>query len=152
MNIEFLESEIIPQREKEIANGKDAWWTKDPIYVVYDLTEHVTTYDSEYSFCCTLSEKENEHGRYVCYDEDGGIINEWEEWYESEYSEFIEDYDNPEITRFFCDRFVAVFFTRKAAEEYMQYQSHNLSDNAFIYVHNVWYSNYEMDNLLTSKK
>lgn len=140
MNLEFLKDEIIPQRDKEIEEWEPTWWTRNPIYIIYDITTIVTTIDNEYSNLedCNLFWYEPENWEYKADDE---YIEEYE-W---------ENNDNGDCTRFYLDRFVAMFFTRKAAEEYLKYQKHNLSGRAYIYVHNVWYSNREMDGLLDNK-
>ena len=142
MNLDFLKNEIIPQREKEIEEWKNAW-TRHPIYVVYNVIESYTTLDNEYSNLEDLT--------LYWYEPEDWYFKWEEEWWDSEDFEWIEDYDNATCTKFFRDVFTAIFFTRKWAEEYMKYQSHNLSDKAYIYTHYSWYANQEMDRLLDSK-
>ncbi len=142
MDIKYLQEKIIPQREKEIEEWKNAS-TRQPIYIVYNVVESCTTFDSHYSNLedLTLHQYKPEHWYF-----------KWEkEGWDSEDYEWVEDYENAEISKFFRDVFTAIFFTRKWAEEYMKYQSHNLSDKAYIYTHCSGYANHEMDSLLNNK-
>lgn len=146
INLDYLKNEIIPQREKEI-QGKNGF-TRQPIYIVYDVVESVTTRDDEYSNLenCNLHWYKSKSWRFVSYDEDWNIIEADEDWFDSEDCEFVEwDWD---ISVFYIDIFIAIFLTRKWAEEYLKYQSHNLTDKAYIYTHYSWYANQEMNNLL----
>jgi hypothetical protein len=52
-----------------------------------------------------------------------------------------------EVTHFFTDRIIAFFLTSKGANDYLQYQSHNLQ-NAYVYVFYSGYGNREMDKIL----
>jgi len=105
MNLNYLIDTIIPQREKEIEEGKNAG-TRQPIYVVLDLQEHAISGHTDYSLITNHKGKRLEHGY--------------------------------------------IFLTRKAAEEYMEYQRHNLRD-AYIYTFYSGYRNLEMDSLLNDK-
>ena len=136
MNINYLQNVILPQREKEIAEGKNLA-TANPIYVVLDLVEHVVSGHSEYSSITNSRGLAFEYG-YVDSDLDFEC---------REFSETKEEMTDPEkITRFYTDRFVAFFLTSKAAYEYIEYQHHNLT-NPYIYVFTPGYRNEEMDNL-----
>lgn len=137
MNLEFLKNEIIPKREKEIEEWKNLA-TRQPIYIVYDVDEYYTTYDEQYSCLemCSYKEISRVHGR---------VVDDGDQW------EFIEDNEDPELTKFYKDRYVAIFLTSEAAYDYMKYQSHNLSKRAYVYVEYTWYANRQMDLLLENK-
>lgn len=138
MNIDYLKTEIIPQRKKEIEEGANLG-TAEPIYVVIDLQENYCEGHSGFTLITTVSNKEKEFG----------YIDEDLDYEEKEFKAEPDGMKYPtEVTRFFTDRYVAFFLTSKAAHEYMQYQSHNLSDNAFVYVFHCGYRNNEMYNLL----
>jgi hypothetical protein len=140
MNLNYLIDTIIPQREKEIEEGKNAG-TRQPIYVVLDLQEHAISGHTDYSLITNHKGKRLEHG-YIDLELD------------SESREFNIGFKrmlNPEkVTRFWTDKIIAFFLTRKAAEEYMEYQRHNLRD-AYIYTFYSGYRNLEMDSLLNDK-
>lgn len=134
MNIKYLQEVIIPQREKEIEEGKNAG-TRQPIYVVFNTRESIAFDHVELNYR-TYSGKSYEYG-YFDIDED--------------YREFKSSkrgMSRPEpCTRFYTDEIVAFFLTRKGAEEYLQYQSHNLTE-PYIYTFYSGYANEEMDKLL----
>lgn len=139
MNLEYLKNKIIPQRKKEIENGENAC-TAQPIYIVYN-TEHdfISGHDDEGWYGgSTLVGKTSEVG-YI----DTGV--------DSEDRDFCKDSDEmitpEEVTKIYSQRFTALFFTRKGAEDYLKYQKHNLTE-PFIYTHYSGYANREMDDLL----
>jgi len=139
MNLKYLTTEILPKREQEIKEGKNLA-TAQPIYVVYDLIES---------------------GAFG-HVEIGGVQNhkgkEYQEGYIDKAEDEIEFYVNKElltepeeITRFWTDRLVAIFLTSEAAHDYLKYQSHNLSSEAYVYVHYTGYANKQMNKLLNGK-
>ena len=136
MNIEYLTKEILPVREQEIKDGKNAA-TRQPLYVVLDLVEHLCSDHSDYSMMLNLKGVDAEFG-YI----DTAL--------DTEDQEFCETEDGMEngaaVTRFYTDRFVAFFLTRAAAEDYLKYQSHNLT-GGYVYVFYTGYRNHQMDNL-----
>jgi hypothetical protein len=140
MNIDYLQKEIIPQREKEIEEGKNAA-TSQPIYVVLDLSENFVSEHSEYTGLTNLRGWPMEFG-YI------------DESLDSEYREFSQtDKKMKEpvaVTKFYTDRIVAFFLTSKAAHEYLEYQKHNLH-SGYVYVFHSGYRNIEMDTLLSGK-
>lgn len=141
MNIKYLKNVVIPQRELEIEQGKNAC-TRQPIYVVLDLKVHYC-YGHVDILCNTnLKDVEFEYG-YVDWNLD------------SEDQKFCKSNkrmkEPQEITQFYTDKIIAFFLTCKAANEYMQYQKHNLSKNAYVYTFYSGYGNKEMDNLLDNK-
>lgn len=140
MNLDYLKNVIIPQREKEIAEGKNSG-TQQPIYVVLDLDWFPVSTHSDYSVTPNNMGKPCEYG-YVDLYEDA-------ECREFKISE--EGMKKPdEITKIYFDRIIAFFLTSKAAHEYIEYQSHNLK-NPYVYVFYSGYRNIEMDNLLQGK-
>ena len=56
-----------------------------------------------------------------------------------------------EVTEFFTDVLIAFFLTRKGADDYLEYQKHNLTNEAYIYTFYSGYANREMDNILNGK-
>jgi hypothetical protein len=138
MNIDYLQKEIIPQRNREIEDGKNLD-TRQPIYVVMDMRTHITEGHSEYLH--TTNEKDREkvwgYADFSLYPE------------EREFKKTAKGMEQPkEITEFYTDHPVAFFLTSRAAYEYLQYQRHNLSKEAYVYVFHSGYRNREMDNLL----
>jgi hypothetical protein len=139
MNLNYLQSEILPKREQEIKEGKNLS-TKQPIYVVLDLQENFCSGHSEYKSSTNYKGKEWEEG-YI----DIGLDFE-----ERKFCESDEKMEKPEkITKFYTDRIVAFFLTSEAAHYYLEYQSHNLRD-AYAYVFYSGYRNIQMDNLLNN--
>ena len=135
MNVEYLKNEILPQRAKEIEDGKNLG-TRQPIYVVLDLYENYCSGHSDYSSPTNYKDKEWELGYF-------------DDSLEAEEKEFCDTYkgmESPvEVTRFYTDRIIAFFLTSEAAHDYLKYQAHNLNN---VYVFYSGYANYQMDKLL----
>lgn len=139
MNYNYLKKVLIPQRELEIKNG-DNLGTRQPIYVVMDLQEHITSRDEDFTLHCNLKDIPSENGYYDQAED------------EPEFTTSSDGMKDPvEVTRFFTDRFIAFFLTSKGAHEYLKYQAHNLSKRAYVYVFSSGYRNNEMDSLLDNK-
>lgn len=137
MDIEFLKTEILPTREKEIQEGKNLG-TAQPIYVVLDAMENVFSGHTEFSPITNHRSLPVELG-YL----DMSLDCEEREFCESE-----NDMKEPEmVTKFYTDRVAAFFLTSEAAHDYLKYQSHNLRKPC-VYVFHSGYRNWEMDNLL----
>lgn len=137
MDLNYLQSEIIPQREQEIKDGKNLA-TRQPIYVVLDLQENYCSGHSDYETST------NYRGRGW----EKGYIDTSLDCEQIEFRKTDEGMEMPEeVTRFFTDRIFAFFLTSDAAHEYLKYQSHNLSD-AYVYVFYSGYGNSQMDKLL----
>jgi hypothetical protein len=135
MNLKYLKEVIIPQRKKEIEEGKNAG-TANPIYVVLDLNEHVVSGHSDYYLGTNLKEVPCKFG----------YLDTLLDTERIKFRETNKGMKQPEdVTQFFTDRIIAFFLTRKGAEEYLKYQSHNLSKHAYIYVFTPGYGNYEAD-------
>lgn len=125
--IDFLK-EIKAERKKEETA------TRTPVYIVYDLVERfIAGHNDDYELTPNLRRKQKEFGY---------LVGEDSEDFEFAYERDTEE--DEEFTRYWTDRFVAMFFTRKAAKEYMQYQKHNLSD-PYIYEEYPGYHNRQMD-------
>lgn len=141
MNLDYLKNEIIPQRENEIKSGKNAC-TAQPIYVVFDLIPtYLGGHDPEgWSNTDMLNNKRK-----------SGIEGYLDTGIDCEDREFCEDSTGmispDEVTEVYYDRFVAFFLTRKGAEDYLEYQRHNLSD-PYIYTFHSGYANKEMNQFL----
>lgn len=135
MNIQYLQEVIIPQREKEIKEGRNAH-TKQPIYVVMSVQENIVLNHVDIDDC-NYCGKQSKMGYYDLF-------------LDSENREFSESDEGMKnaipCTQYFTDKIVAFFLTRKAAEEYLEYQKHNLYES-FIYVFYSGYKNREMDML-----
>jgi hypothetical protein len=129
-------------RLTEIAEGKNDC-TRNPIYIVYQLTTSVAPHDWDRD----VSTSECFTDKFGRFDEDGSLID---------YSEFAdEDFDNDypiehpeygELTQTFRvgyhDVFVAAFFTRQAAQKFIE-DDDNLK-SPFIYVEYIHHKNTEM--------
>lgn len=137
MNTRFLQDVIIPQRDKEMGNGEHGG-TNQPIYVVLDLWERFCTGHSDIPMDFNYKGEKEEYG-YI----DMALEDDDRKFHYTD-----EEMEEPEaVTRFFVDEVVAFFFTKKAANEYMGYQSHNLS-NPYLYIFHSGKQNHEMDMLL----
>ena len=140
MDLKYLEEVVIPQREKEIEEGKNAC-TAQPIYVVLDLEMQVVDDHIEMPSSTNLRQKECEIG-YVDDVLDGECI---------EFKKTKKGMEAPRaLTQFYTDKFVAFFLTRKGADEYLRYQSHNMKE-PYIYTFYSGYGNREMDAILKNK-
>lgn len=137
MNFNYLHNNIIPQREKEIKEGKNAA-TRQPIYVVLELQANVIEGHSDLFINTNYKGVEKVSG-YV----DDVLDTEDMEFCETDY----RMKQPKEFTKFYTDRIIAFFLTSKGAHDYLKYQSHNLGD-AYVYVFYSGYDNREMDNLL----
>jgi hypothetical protein len=138
-DINYLTTELLPKRAQEITDGKN-YSTRQPIYVVLDLQENIFSGHSEYDPTTNYKGKEKEEG-YV----DLAVEPE-----DREFSVSDEGMKEPEeITRFWTDRIIAFFLTSGGANEYLEYQKHNLGE-AYVYVFYSGYGNQEMDKLLNN--
>jgi hypothetical protein len=139
MDLNYL-NEILLIREQEIKDGKNLS-TKQPIYVVLELQKNYCSGHSEYESNTNYKGKTGEHG-YI----DISLDDE-----EREFSETADGMQEPEeVTSFYTDRIIAFFLTSEAAHDYLQYQSHNLSDG-YVYVFYSGYGNRQMDKLLSGQ-
>ncbi len=138
MDINYLQTEILPVRAKEIEEGKNLG-TAQPIYVVLDLQENICSGHNQYSTNRTNHKGERPKWGYKSCN------------YSPELSEFSTTKDglrNPEpVTLFYTDRIIAFFLTSEAAHAYLQHQAHNLK-NPYVYVFYSGYGNFQMDKLL----
>lgn len=141
MNLKYLTEKIIPQRNLEIDSGENLSTAK-PIYVVMNSIETIVSGHSEFSPSTDMKDSSMDHG-YI----DLGVDAESRKFQDTD-----EDMLWPEkVTRFFVDRPVAFFLTKKAAREYISYQAHNLT-NPYLYVFSAGYRNHEMNNLLNNER
>ncbi len=138
MNIKYLNDYIIPQREEEVNLGYN-FATNNPIYIVFDLIERITSEHSDYDLTCNYADKPMTFG-YIDTALDEPVFSE---------SNF--EMESPEeVTKFYTDRVVSIFLTYKSAREYLEYQKHNM-ENPYIYCFNAGYRNIEADNLFNKK-
>lgn len=137
MDLNYLQNEIIPLREKEIKEGKNQA-TRQPIYLVLDLQENIVSGHSDYSA----------YTNYKGLNQEFGYIDDFLDSEDIEFNKTSYKMRRPvEVTRFFTDRIIAFFLTSKGANDYLEYQSHNLK-NAYVYVFYSGYGNREMDKIL----
>lgn len=143
-DLSYLVNEVLPQRYKEINEGKnDA--TRHPIYVVLDLREcAVEGHITHITPITNYKEKPLEIG-YVeraqrGNDDDDEIDNDT--FYTTDEGMLKPE----EVTRFWVDSIVAFFLTKKDAEDYLKYQAHNLNE-PYIYTFCMGYSNWHLDKL-----
>lgn len=138
MNLEYLKSEILPVREREIAEGKNLA-TSPPIYIVYSLDQQLV-----YGHVEGLG-----HFSKSGVGSTFGYIEQGFDWDDSDFSEHESDLTNPEkITLFYTDRYVALFLTSEAAYDYLKYQAHNMN-KPFVYVEHTGYANHQMNGLFS---
>ena len=139
MNIKYLQEEIIPQREKEIAEGMNEG-TRQPIYVVMDVVKNIV-FDHIVFDHVFYNGIEPKIGYYdVAADPEHRVFKESKNGMKNPYP----------CTVIYLDKIVSFFLTRKGAEEYLEYQKHNLNEG-YIYTFYSGYGNKEMDKLLDDK-
>jgi hypothetical protein len=137
MDINYLQTEILPMREKEIRQGKNLA-TRQPIYVVLSMQENYVSGHSEYT----------PSTNYRGWDWQNGYIDEALDHEDRVFKQTDKRMKKPfEVTKFFTERIIAFFLTSKAAHDYLKYQKHNLN-NGYVYVFYSGYANQEMDKLL----
>lgn len=136
MDLKYLK-DTLEIREREIKEGKNLS-TRQPIYVVLDLVyQYINGHDNDYLHNTNYKGRPEEFG-YIDHDADSE---------DRVFNTSSEGMSSPvEVTRFFTDRIIAFFLTNEAAEAYLEYQSHNLSD-AYVYVFYSGYGNRQMDRL-----
>ncbi len=138
MDINYLQTEILPIRAKEIEEGKNLG-TRQPIYVVLDL---------QYNVCSGFNQYYSNTTNYKGVQPKFGYIDSA---IEPELRKFRISGDGmmkPEkVTLFYIDRIIAFFLTSEAAHAYLQHQAHNLK-NPYVYVFYSGYGNFQMDKLL----
>ena len=135
MNLQYLKDVIIPQRKKEIKEGKNLA-IANPIYVVYSLIEQ------ECSGHPNILPATNNLSIWPEY---GYVDKEVED---REFCRVPDGMIDPcKVTKFWTSHLVAIFLTSKAAHEYLKYQAHNLTQG-YVYVHTPGYANREMELLL----
>lgn len=141
MNIDYLKNQILPQREKEIKEGKNLATTQ-PIYLVLDLISHVV-----YGHVDLAGHVFNNKGKQSEHGWADAAIDSEDRTFELS-PKFMK---KPEQwTQFYTDTTKAYFLTSQAAHEYLKYQSHNLKD-PYVYVDYSGYGNKQMDALLNGK-
>ena len=138
MDLNYLVNELLPQRKKEIKQGKNLS-TRQPIYVVLDLYENICSGHTDYPMTVN----------YKCIEPKHGYIDENSE--EPVFKLTDKGMVSPaEVTQFFTDRICAFFLTSNAAYEYLKYQKHNMN-KPYVYVFYSGYANREMDLLLNNE-
>lgn len=133
MNWKHLKG-LLNQRNTEIGEGLNLA-TFPPVYVVLSLVECVAFGHVEISSGTNRKGWDCEEGYFDRDDTETG------------FHKTADGLSSPEeVTRFWIDCPDAFFITRKGAEEYLKYQSHNLA-NAYLYVFHTGYANHEMNEL-----
>ena len=139
MNIDYLVEEVLPQRAKEIAEGKNCA-TRQPIYVVLSLIEH----------CCSGHNDYSMNTNYKGINAEFGYIDTSADPEDRKFNESDSEMIKPEaVTKYYTDSIIAFFLTSQAAHDYLKYQSHNLNDG-YVYVFYSGYRNIQMDKLLNN--
>ncbi len=120
---------IMGERKQEIAENKNGY-TTDPLYVVYQSAESISSSDDYQLGTSKFSEYQNDHYRRYTEDGESFICDFDPEWLE--YADFesvtVDDVEYKEVVR--CgihDVFVTVCFTRAAAEAFIEREKHNLT-------------------------
>lgn len=136
MDLNYLQTEILPKREQEIKDGKNLS-TKQPIYIVLDMQENYISGHSDFTPSVNYRGLDWEYG-YI----DESLDHEYRKFKLSD-EHMIEPV---KVTKFFTDRIIAFFLTSEAAHDYLKYQEHNLS-NGYVYVFYSGYANKQMNKL-----
>lgn len=163
LNAGYQVQDIKEQRETEIKVGLN-YATRDPLYVVYSIVSTVHEADTDYTACTTHSSKGPVYGFYhkdcdmFIHESDTHNFNmvktamdeEWEnvllEFGEEEGEEYSVD-DFIHLVELYHDRFESAFFTRKAAEQFIETNGHNMNE-PYIYVESIERRNFEFNDLL----
>lgn len=143
---------IMGERKQEIADNKNGY-TTNPIYVVYESGESISSSDDFQIGTSKFSQYQNDH--YRRYTESGeSFIRDtdaaWPKDANNDEHVTIDDITYQEVVR--CgihDIFVTVFLTRAAAELFIEREKHNLTDPR-IWVDSVPRRNLEMREIITS--
>jgi len=140
MNLNYLINSILPQRSKEIEEGKNRG-TANPIYVVMNISIGCCSGWSDYTMNTNIA---------GYYEPEEGYVDLAKDDDQRKFKRSDKGMKNPErVTKYYIDRPVAFFLTSKAAHEYLEYQSHNLHKKAYVYVFHAGYKNVEMENLFS---
>jgi hypothetical protein len=131
-------------RQQEIEEGKNAA-TVPPIYVVLERIFSVCEITSDYSQGTTVFDDDEEYVRVNSDGDEMPAEQSRDKWREVIAVDEVLYY--PVVKKSFHDRFVTVAFTRKAAEDYIEMDRHNLT-NPRIYVFGVNRRNIELLELI----
>lgn len=138
MDLNYLVNTVLPQRAKEIKQGKHLA-TRQPIYVVFSLQENFCEGHSEEYLSGTNMKGIPPQMGYFDADAD---CDEGRDFKKSD-----RGMKRPEpVTRFYTDRFCGFFLTSEAAHAYKKYQKHNMH-KPYVYVFGTGYCNDQMDKL-----
>lgn len=124
---------------------QDTAATAWPLYSVMEKRE-IWGVDADYHNCKTFYVDKEGLGRYQLTEEEYERFQEHPDLFEKEYGSDFNEYNFYKINVTEVESFVTTCFTRKAAEEYIASNKHNLR-KPYVYVHSA-YRNYEMINLM----
>lgn len=147
-NVGHLLSEVLPQRKLDIENGKN-YGTRQPIWMIFNTRSYWVSGHSDFSPDHSLQNKGCDYGYYNSdldsEDREFIFVQELldELGLEDSYS-VPSNYER--VTQYYVSEYVAMFFTNEDAEDYLRYQSHNLTD-PIKFVHYTGYRNAAMDYL-----
>lgn len=143
---------IMGERKQEIAENKNGY-TTDPLYVVYQSAESISSSDDYQLGTSKFSEYQNDHYRRYTEDGESFICDSDPEWpgdADNHEKVTIGEYEYHEVVR--CgihDVFVTVCLTRAAAEAFIAREKHNLTSPR-IWVDSIPRRNAEMREIVTA--
>lgn len=143
---------IMGERKQEIAENKNGY-TTDPLYVVYQSAESISSSDDYQLGTSKFSEYQNDHYRRYTEDGESFICDSDPEWpgdADNHEKVAIGEYEYHEVVR--CgihDIFVTACFTRAAAEAFIEREKHNLTSPR-IWVDSIPRRNAEMREIVAA--
>jgi len=160
----YMMREIKEQRAKEIEEGLN-YSTAEPLYVVYSIRATVREHDSSYNGCTSRLYQEQRFGYYhrdlekfITEDEDPHNFGMIKSAYDNDRDVTLLEFDDEEGVEYqveefeplveeYHDVFQSAFFTRKAAEAFIEMNKHNMN-LPYIYVEHIERRNVEFNGLL----
>jgi len=143
---------LMSKRKREIAENKNGY-TTNPLYVVYQSAESLSSSDDFQVGTSKFSEYQNDHYRRYTESGESFISDTDPEWpADADHYEpvTVDDVEYKDVVR--CgihDEFVTACFTRAAAEEFIERERHNLRDPR-IWVDSIPHRSTDMLELLSA--
>ncbi len=143
---------IMGERKQEIAENKNGY-TTNPLYVVYQSAESISSSDDFQLGTSKFSEYQNDHYRRYTEDGESFICDsdpEWPKEADNDEKVAIGEYEYEGVVR--CgihDVFVTVCLTRAAAEAFIEREKHNLTSPR-IWVDSIPRRNLEMQEIIAA--
>lgn len=145
---------IMGERKQEIAENKNGY-TTNPLYVVYQSAESISSSDDFQLGTSKFSEYQNDHYRRYTEDGESFICDsdpEWPKDVDNDTAVIVGDFDAEYQAAVRCgihDVFVTACLTRAAAEAFIEREKHNLKSPR-IWVDSIPRRNAEMREIIAA--